>query len=237
MHWSPSSDNVAVAGYRIYRNGTQAGTGAGTTYSDTGLKPGTSYRYRAVAYDAAGNTSSASNEVSATTLPPPDTKRPGTPSRLRAAAVSSSEITLSWNKSTDNVGVAGYRIYRNGSQAATTVSLSYADSGLSPAVRYTYKVSAFDAAGNVSAMSAAAVATTWPAPSTRFGAGGHVKTTRNAYVRSEAAPSGKTLGLQRAKAAGTVSDGPEYYGRLWWWKIDFESGADGWVSENSLSAP
>jgi len=234
IHWSPSTDNVGVAGYRIYRNGVQAGTAPGASYHDTGLKPGTSYRYRAVSYDAAGNVSSASDEVSATTLPPPDKKRPTAPSRLKAAAVSSYEIGLSWKASTDNVGVAGYRVYRNGTQVAATASLSYGDSGLSPAVKYSYKIAAFDAAGNVSAMSAAA-ATTWPVPSTKFGTGDGVKTARNAYVRSEPAASGKNLGLQRVKAAGTVTDSPEYYSRSWWWRIDFESGPDGWVSENNLS--
>jgi len=236
IHWSPSTDNVGVAGYRVYRNGAQVGTASETSYHDTGLKPGTSYRYRAVSYDAAGNVSSASNEVSATTLPAADTKRPTAPSRLKAAAVSSSGIALSWKASTDNVGVAGYRVYRNGTQVTTAVSLSFADSGLSPAVKYSYKVAAFDAAGNVSAMSVAAAATTWPAPSTRFETGDSAKTARNAYVRSEPTASGKNLGLQRAKAAGTVTDGPEYYNRSWWWRIDFESGPDGWVSENNLSS-
>jgi chitodextrinase len=236
LDWSPSSDNVGVAGYRIYRNDTKVGTALGTSYQDTGLKPGTSYRYRLIAYDAAGNASPASNEVTATTLPPPDTKRPGTPSRLKAVAVSSYEIDLSWKASTDNVGVAGYHIYRNGSRIATAATVSYVDSGLSPATVYTYRVAAFDAAGNVSAMSAAVKSTTWPNPSTKFQAGVRTKIIKSAHLRSDPTASGKAVGVQRSNAVGAVSEGPKYYNRAWWWKVDFETGPDGWLNESNLAA-
>jgi chitodextrinase len=236
LHWNASSDNVGVAGYRIYRNDTRVGTATGTSYQDTGLTAGTSYRYRSVAYDAAGNTSPASNEVSATTLPAADTKRPTVPSGVKAVVASSYGIDLSWTPSTDNVGVTGYRIYRNGSLITTAATVSYGDGGLSPATAYTYKISAFDAAGNVSAMSTAITRTTWPKPSTRFQAGNRTKTTRSANVRSEPVASGTIVGVQRSSAVGTVVDGPEYYSGAWWWKIDFETGPDGWVNENNLSA-
>lgn len=236
LKWSPSSDDVGVTGYRVYRNDTRVGTAMGTSYQDIGLKSGTSYRYRLIAYDAAGNASPATDEVSATTLPAPDTKRPGAPSGVKAVVASSYEIDLSWNASKDNVGVTGYRVYRNGTQIATTASVSCSDGGLSAATAYTYRIAAFDAAGNVSAMSAAIKRTTWPNPSTRFQAGDRTKTARNTQVRSEPASSGKNVGPQRSNAAGVVSDGPKYYNRAWWWKIDFESGPDGWVNENNLSA-
>jgi chitodextrinase len=85
----------------------------------------------------------------------PDTQAPSTPSNLSAVASSSSEINLTWTASTDNVGVAGYRIYRNGAQIATTTTNSYSNTGLTPATQYSYTVSAFDAARNFSAQSAA----------------------------------------------------------------------------------
>ena len=234
--WSPSSDNVGVAGYRVYRNDTRVGTVAGTSYQDTGLQPGTSYRYHVIAYDSAGNSSPFSNEVTAATLPTPDTKRPSAPSRVKAVVVSSNEIDLTWNASTDNLGVTGYRIYRNGVEIATALSPSYKNSGLSAATRYTYRIAAFDAAGNASAMSAPVTAATWPAPSTKFQTGDSAKTTKSAYVRSEPSASGRTAGLQRINAPGAVSDGPKYYSGAWWWKMDFESGPDGWLNENSLAA-
>jgi hypothetical protein len=92
--------------------------------------------------------------------PPNDTTAPTVPSNLTAAAASSSRIGLSWSASTDNVGVAGYKIFRNGTQVATSTPTTYQDSGLAPNTTYGYAVSAFDAAGNVSARSLSASATT-----------------------------------------------------------------------------
>jgi len=60
----------------------------------------------------------------------------------------------------DNVGVAGYKIFRNGVQVATSSGAAYQDTGLSPATLYKYTIAAFDAAGNTSMQSAPASATT-----------------------------------------------------------------------------
>jgi len=96
--------------------------------------------------------------------PPQDTTPPSVPTGLTASAVSSSQINLSWAASSDNVGVSGYRVYRGGTQIATTSVTSFTDTGLSASTTYTYAVAAFDAAGNLSAQSSPASATT-PAPS------------------------------------------------------------------------
>src|SRR5206468_251678 len=82
------------------------------------------------------------------------------PTGLTASAVSSSQIKLSWAASSDNVGVSGYRVYRGGTQIATTSTTSFTNTGLSPSTTYTYAVAAFDAAGNLSAQSSPASATT-----------------------------------------------------------------------------
>src|SRR3990172_5169055 len=96
-----------------------------------------------------------------TTAPPPsDTTTPSTPTGLSAAVVSSSQINLSWTASTDNVGVTGYNVYRNGTPIATVASLSYNDTALTPNTTYSYTVSAYDAAGYSSVQSASASATT-----------------------------------------------------------------------------
>lgn len=89
-----------------------------------------------------------------------DTQAPTVPTKLSAVAVSSSQINLTWTASTDNVGVTGYNIYRNGAKIATSTSTSASDTGLSPSTTYTYTVSAYDAAGNTSAQSTSAGATT-----------------------------------------------------------------------------
>ncbi len=160
LAWNASTDNVAVAGYRVYRGGVQVASVTGTTYSDTGLNASTSYSYAVAAFDAAGNLSSLSAAVTATTKSAADTTAPSVPTGLTATPVSSSQITLTWNVSTDNVGVAGYRVYRNGTQIASVTTTSYSSTGLSASTTYSYTVAAYDAAGNTSAQSAAVSATT-----------------------------------------------------------------------------
>src|SRR5882762_728300 len=156
LSWSASTDNVGVTGYRVFRAGTLLATlGAVTTYQNTGLTPSTSYSYTVQAIDAAGNASAQSAPASATTKAALDTTAPSVPGGLAAVAASSSQIKLSWSASTDNVGVAGYKVFRNGVQIATTSALTYTNTGLLPATTYSFAVAAFDAAGNSSAQSAA----------------------------------------------------------------------------------
>lgn len=68
LSWKASTDSVGVKGYKIYRGSTQVATVSSTSYSNTGLTASTTYQYSVAAYDAAGNTSSKSGSVSATTL-------------------------------------------------------------------------------------------------------------------------------------------------------------------------
>jgi chitodextrinase len=67
LSWSPSSDNVGVTGYDVYRGGQLAGSVTGTSFTDSGLSASTAYTYTVKARDAAGNVSAASAAVTATT--------------------------------------------------------------------------------------------------------------------------------------------------------------------------
>lgn len=78
----------------------------------------------------------------------PDVTAPSIPTDLGASPISNTQIDLSWNASTDNIGVVGYRIFRDGGLVATTTSTSFSDTGLTPLTTYTYVVQAFDIAGN-----------------------------------------------------------------------------------------
>ena len=96
-----------------------------------------------------------------------DTTAPSVPAGLAATAANSSQINLSWVASTDNVGVAGYLVERSqglGSTAFVQVgavsATNFADTGLSAATVYNYRVRATDAAGNLSGYSSVASATT-----------------------------------------------------------------------------
>jgi uncharacterized repeat protein (TIGR03806 family) len=97
-----------------------------------------------------------------------DTTAPSVPQSVRATATSSTSITLAWNASADTggSGLAGYRIFRNGSTTAlaTVTGTSYSDNNLTPSTSYSYTVRAFDGANNQSALSAAASATTPSTP-------------------------------------------------------------------------
>jgi len=93
-----------------------------------------------------------------TTLQAPDTQAPTKPT-LTANAPSSDQVNLSMS-ATDNVGVAGYNIYRGGTKIATVTAGTYSDTGRTAGTSYSYQVEAFDAAGNVSVKSDAVSATT-----------------------------------------------------------------------------
>ncbi len=89
-----------------------------------------------------------------------DSEAPSTPTRLTFSDVGSDGLTLAWTASSDNVGVAGYRVYRDGSQAGSVSAALFNDSGLAASTAYSYAVAAYDAAGNASPQSAAAQVTT-----------------------------------------------------------------------------
>jgi chitodextrinase len=97
----------------------------------------------------------------------PDTEAPSIPAGLSANAASATQVDLAWQASSDNVGVSGYTIYRNGAVLVTASgsSLTYSDGSVSPSTTYTYSVDAFDAAGNHSAQSSPVSVTTPALPS------------------------------------------------------------------------
>lgn len=89
-----------------------------------------------------------------------DTQAPTNPTSLTASGATDTTVDLSWNASTDNVGVTGYDVYQGatnlGSVAGTTAQIT----GLTAATAYTFRVRAKDAAGNISGYSNTASATT-----------------------------------------------------------------------------
>ena len=79
-----------------------------------------------------------------------DRKPPSTPSNLRVTAITPSAVSLAWDRSNDNVGVAGYRIDVNGAREQTTSQLSATVSGLACGRAHTFGVTAYDRADNQS---------------------------------------------------------------------------------------
>ena len=133
LTWTAASDNIGVAAYDVYRNGTYLATvpPTVTSYTDKTATSGTGYTYQVAARDLAGNTTRASVNVNGG---PSDTTPPTAPGNLTATATGPTTVALSWQASTDNVGVTGYTIYRGGTAIATVdgSTTSYTDSGLTP---------------------------------------------------------------------------------------------------------
>ncbi|MET7401615.1 DUF4832 domain-containing protein [Dactylosporangium sp. NPDC005572] len=89
-----------------------------------------------------------------------DCAAPSVPPNLAVAGVTDTTVTLSWTASTDNVGVTGYQVWRDGVLAGTPAGTTFTDTGRAPGRTYQYTVRALDAAGNVSGPSATVPATT-----------------------------------------------------------------------------
>lgn len=162
LSWSASTDNVAVSGYRVYRRSVGAtlwdtvsfpDVTAGTTFTQTAVPVG-SYEYTVDAADTAGNRSSSANPP-VTVNAIPDTTAPSGVTGVTATNdpdIHGKNVLVQWAVATDNVGVTGYGVYRNGVKVAnvSAPSLSFMDLGL-PAGTYRYAVDAVDSAGNRSA--------------------------------------------------------------------------------------
>ena len=159
LSWTAATDNVAVTGYRIFRDGGLISTVNGTTFSDAGLSGTHSYGVTAV--DAAGNESGLSNIASVTVVAGGgDVTPPSAPTALTATAnLATRTIELSWTASTDDFGVTGYRVFRdNGTTPIATVTgTTFNDPN--QLGTHVYAVAAVDAAGNQSALSNSATAT------------------------------------------------------------------------------
>ena len=173
--WDASSDNVGVAGYDVYANDSFVASPTATGYTLTGLLCGTSYTVAVDAFDAAGNRS-AKTTITTSTAACPDTQPPSPPGTLSASAASSSEVDLSWGAASDNVGVAGYQLFRCLGDGCTDftqlthvdgTATSYQDTTVAASSSYSYQVRAIDAAGNTGDFSNTATAQTPASPDTQ----------------------------------------------------------------------
>jgi N-acetylmuramoyl-L-alanine amidase/chitodextrinase len=200
LSWTASTDNIGVAGYYVYRDNVKIATttGTGTTYSDGTCSPSTTYTYEVSAYDGFANESGRSNSAQATT---PASSPPTTPTNLHGTGSTTSTISMAWTASTDNVGVVGYRIYRNGVIVGTSAGTTYTDTGLNYNSPYTYEVDAYDAIPNYSGKSdPVELSTTTPSYYT------WTRTTSNSdcYIRSGSPnTTGDNAGIQAGWSSTT----------------------------------
>jgi chitodextrinase len=133
-------------------------TGDGTTSFMVKSTSGDGARY----FSSEGGTTTTAPQLQVTcSSGSGDTIAPSQPGGFSAPSPTSSSVILQWTASTDNVGVTGYRLYRDGAPLSTVSgsTLSYTDATVSPSTAYTYQVSAIDAAGNESAKASLTVTT------------------------------------------------------------------------------
>jgi chitodextrinase len=156
LTWGPSTDagGSGLAAYRVYRDGTQVGAvlPGRRVFRDTLVRAGTSYTYRIQAVDGRGN-ASLPVSVAARTARATEAVPPSAPPGLRAVSATTSSVTLAWTRSTDNAGVRGYNVYRDGRYVGYSFTTTFTDTGLAAGAAHSYRVYAFDHSANFSSRS------------------------------------------------------------------------------------
>lgn len=158
LNGSSSDDGLPNGAALTYSWSTVSGGGVVTFSNSTSLSTTASFSQAGVyvlRLTSSDSSLSSSSDITITVnsepvIPPPDTLPPSVPSSVSAIAISASQIDLSWNSSTDNIGVSGYKIYRDNVEINSTSGVSFQDTGLSPETTYSYKIAAFDSSNNLS---------------------------------------------------------------------------------------
>ena len=150
LSWTKSTDNKGVLGYDIFSGSAKVGSSTTNDFQVTGLTPNTSYGFKVIARDEAGNKSPDSNVAATKTLSAPDTTKPSIPANVTAMAQSNSAILVTWSAARDDVAVTGYDVFSGITKVGTATTTSFNHSGLQPSTTYSYRVQARDAAGNPS---------------------------------------------------------------------------------------
>jgi chitodextrinase len=166
LTWTPSTDNVGVVRYRVDTlsiNSIRTVFSTTNTATFTDLWPG-GWVFAVSAFDAAGNQSPWSPPSSGISLPfPTDTVPPSAPTQVRASNVTETGALLTWQASTDNMGVTGYDVWQLTQNQGTiakigsTPTTSFPVTGLTRASPYTFYIQARDADGNGSNLTSASV--------------------------------------------------------------------------------
>lgn len=154
--WEPSTDDLVVQGYQVFRDGVLIASTPYPVYIDEGLALNQVVTYEIAAFDASGNLSARSMVSTGTTLAAADTSAPPTPTGFSQLGASNQRVELIWGQ-TDIADVAAFNLYRATDGGIPgfllTVTSTFAtDFTISGAGTYCYQVTAEDASGNESAL-------------------------------------------------------------------------------------
>ena len=147
-----NSGGTGISRVEFYVDSTLVNTDTSSPYSyswNTATASNAAHSLTVRAYDGATPANVTNSEAVSVTV---DNSAPTIAGNFRSTSTTLNSITLDWDTSTDNRGVTGYRLTRNGTTITTTSgsTLSYTDSGLSPGTSYSYTIVALDQAGNTS---------------------------------------------------------------------------------------
>ena len=152
IFWNGSKDNARVVGYKIYINGNLIGTSSVPHYSFRGLDAESTYTVSVLAYDAAGNNSELSDKFEISTTGS-DNEPPEAPEGLKAVQITETSVLLTWKRSIDDSGIAGYVIFLDHNVRGTSYRESFMLTGLQPGKSYEISLATFDSKGNKSQIS------------------------------------------------------------------------------------
>ncbi len=157
LSWGAATDDVFVAGYEVFQDGAKVKDVTTTSTTITGLTKATAYKFKVRAIDAPGlQTGPFGNEITISTQGDNPPSKPanlaGTPTRT--------SVALTWTASTDDKGVAGYDVYKDGVKVDTVTGTSKTITGLTPSTAYKFKVQAKDTIGQTSDFSDEITSTT-----------------------------------------------------------------------------
>ncbi len=166
LAWDPSTDNVSVLGYQIFRNAVQVATTSSTTYADTGLTPATSYDYTIRAFDTSANFSTSSATTTGTTNATPTTQAspggnasvPMTPTLLDfKIVVTETAADLFWRTTIPTRTIVSWGRTQDYESASLSEDKFLSNhrtliENLSPGTHYFFKITAHDKDGQVTVL-------------------------------------------------------------------------------------
>jgi hypothetical protein len=159
---SDNSGGTGVTKVEFLVDGVVKANDTATPYTfswDTKTATDGSHSLTVKAYDGATPANVTTSSPVSVNVDNADHTPPTTPGNLRSTGQTLNSISFAWDASTDNVGVTGYRIQRNGTTLTTTTALTYTNSSLTAGTSYNYSVVALDANGNASTPATLTVST------------------------------------------------------------------------------